>query len=129
MGVGPACLTSLPTGFSKWELGYVSHSWSGSLYFWSLAPFILYYVCEMQPNFVCRSLYVCVMYMHMCISLQYMLSMRERHLRARKSDNPGAWCPHLDESVGYLGPMQRSLLTWVALGVRGLMSCKCFFDN
>ena len=30
MGVGPACIA--PTGFSEWELGYISHTWNSSLY-------------------------------------------------------------------------------------------------
>ena len=31
MDVGPARRTSLPTGFSEWGLGHVSHTWKGSL--------------------------------------------------------------------------------------------------
>ena len=30
VGVGPACRTSLPTGFSEWGLGHISHTWNGS---------------------------------------------------------------------------------------------------
>ena len=32
LGVGPAHRTSLPTGFSEWGLGHISHTWNGSLY-------------------------------------------------------------------------------------------------
>ena len=33
MGVGPAHRTSLPTGFSEWALGHISHAWNGSPYY------------------------------------------------------------------------------------------------
>ena len=29
VGLGPAHQTSLPTGFSKWGLGHISHTWNG----------------------------------------------------------------------------------------------------
>ena len=32
VGVGPVCQTSLPSGFSKWGPGYISHVWTGSLH-------------------------------------------------------------------------------------------------
>ena len=32
MGVGPAYRPSLPTGFSEWGLGHISHAWNSSLY-------------------------------------------------------------------------------------------------
>ena len=32
MGLGPACWTLHPTGFSEWGLGYISHTQNSSLY-------------------------------------------------------------------------------------------------
>ena len=43
--MGPACQTSYPTAFSKWGLGYFSHTWNGSLYPWILESCVLIFIC------------------------------------------------------------------------------------
>ena len=50
MGVGPTCWTSLSTGLSQWELGYIAHSMqNGLLQISPLTSYLLHSIQDFRP--------------------------------------------------------------------------------